>query len=120
LLDEETAAKTPNRGFLRIKEAVMNNHNPGQGLGIAALVVSLLAFASGGLAGVALAMIAVVLGVVSKKQSDDARMPSSMATAGIICGLLALGFSAVCVVLTCVEHGFRFCAGGIASCMDGG
>jgi hypothetical protein len=90
----------------------MENKNPGQGLGIASMVLGIL-----GLAvpfGEVLALVGLILGAVSKKKSNEAGMPSGMATAGIVCSIIALAISIVCTIVCWAP---MFCAGGTLATM---
>jgi hypothetical protein len=52
--------------------------------------------------GMVLANVGLVLGAVGKKKSKDAGMPSGMATAGIVCSIIALAW-AILVVTLCAS-----------------
>jgi hypothetical protein len=75
--------------------------NPGQGLGIASMVLGILALVVP-YVGIVMAIVGLVLGAVGKKKSKDVGMPSGMATAGIVCSIIALGW-AILVVTLCAS-----------------
>ena len=73
--------------------------NPGQGLGIASMVLGIVSLIIPFL-GTACAIVGLILGVLSKKKSDAVGMPSGMAVAGIVCSIIALAIS-VLLLFTC-------------------
>ena len=80
--------------------------NPGQGLGIASMVLGILAvvfvWASGLLFPIAMAIVGLVLGLIAAKKSKMAGMSTGMATAGIVCSIVALGLNILCFICVCV------------------
>ena len=70
--------------------------NPGVGFSIASMVLGILSLVP--FSGVVTAIVGLVLGVVGKKKSNDAGMPSGMATAGIICSLVGLTLGVICTI----------------------
>jgi len=74
--------------------------NPGQGLGIASMVLGILGLTP--YAGLLFSTVGLVLGVISKKKSTEVNMPSGMATAGLVCSIIGLAFSIICTIcLSC-------------------
>ena len=78
------------------------NQEPSNGAGVAALVLGIVGIVTGWLYGLGciLGIIAVVMAVMSKKNVG----PNGMATAGLVCGIIAIVFGAVwlvCTVCTC-------------------
>ncbi|MCL2098961.1 MAG: zinc ribbon domain-containing protein [Oscillospiraceae bacterium] len=74
-----------------------NMPNPGKGFGITAMILGICSLILPYI-GVLLALIGLILGVVGKAKSKKAGMPSGMATAGIVCSIIALAFTIVTVV----------------------
>jgi len=71
--------------------------NPGMGLGIASMVLGIVGLCTGWIyVGVLLAIVGLVLGVISKKKSDEVGMPSGMAMAGIVCSIIGLAVAIIC------------------------
>ena len=74
-----------------------NSQIPGKGMGIASMVlgiISLLLFCTGWLA-IICAIIGTVLGGVSLKKAKNAGVKNGIATAGLVCSLVALGLAVV-------------------------
>ncbi len=63
--------------------------NPGQGLGIASLICSILG----------VSLIGLILGIIGLKKSKEAGMGNGMALAGIILGAIGLVFGLLWFVL---------------------
>ena len=72
--------------------------NPGQGMGIASMVCGIASLIIP-FVGTATAIVGLILGVLSKKKSQEAGMPSGMATAGIVCSVIALAISILMIFL---------------------
>lgn len=73
---------------------------PGKGLGIASMVlgiVALVLFCTSWFA-VACAIVGVILGGVSLKKAKDAGMKNGMAVAGIVCSVIALAIDIIIIV----------------------
>ena len=83
--------------------------NPGQGLGIAAMVLGILSLVIP-FFGTATAIVGLILGVVAKKKSSEAGMPCGMAIAGIVCSIVSLALSILCI-FTCWIPAFCASAG---------
>jgi hypothetical protein len=80
--------------------------NPGKVLGIIAMILGIFGLVPicGGLS----AIVGIILGVLGKKKSSEAGMPSGMAKAGIICGAVGLGVGLISTISCFV------CFGGLA------
>lgn len=69
-------------------------------LGILALLTMVIPFV--GFIAIPMAIAAVILGVIAKKQATEANAPTGLATGGLICGIIALAlsvfFTIVCTV----------------------
>jgi len=71
--------------------------NPGQGLGIASLVCSLIG----------ISLVGLILGIIALKKSKEAGMSNGMALAGIIISSIGLVFGTLWLLLVII---------GLASC----
>lgn len=73
---------------------------PGKGLGIASMVLGIIAlvlFCTSWFA-VACAVVGVVLGGVGLKKAKDAGMKNGMAVAGIVCSVIALAIDIIIII----------------------
>jgi hypothetical protein len=91
--------------------------DPGKGLNIASMVLGIISlvlmFWAGGI-GVIPAIIGLVLGVVGKDKSREVGAPTGMATAGIVCSIVAL-VTNIAVTILCLG-----CLGCVGSAIRGG
>lgn len=87
--------------------------NPGQSMGIASMVLGICSLVIP-FAGIATALVGLIMGVIAKKKSSEANMPSGMATAGIVCSIITLAVSVLCVFTCWIP---AFCTG--AALLDG-
>lgn len=92
------------------------NDNPGKGMGVAALVLGVVGLCTGWFYGVGCicGIIGVVLAVKSTNTSQAAGFPTSgLATAGLVCSIIAIVVGAGCLICT-------ICAAGSASASAAG
>jgi len=84
---------------------------PGKGLAIASLVLGICALLGVALpvANVIVAAIGLVLGIVAKKQIQEAGGPTGLATAGIITSGIVVGLSIISTVVCIGCTGCMFC-----------
>jgi len=77
---------------------------PGKGMAIAALVLGIVSIVIGFFVpflNIVCAVVALVLGIISKKKAQEVGAPTGMATAGLVLGIISLAISIVftiCVV----------------------
>lgn len=79
-------------------------NNPGKGFGIASMILGICSLCIP-YVGILGAIVGLILGVIGKKKSLEAGMPSGMATAGIVMSIIALAWSIVCVIYCVVCYG---------------
>jgi len=81
----------------------MPQQDPGKGLGIASMVLGIVSLVIP-FAGLATAIVGLILGVLAKKKSAEVGMQSGMATAGIVCSIIGLAGAAI-ILITCLSCG---------------
>jgi hypothetical protein len=86
---------------------------PGKGMAIASMVLGICSLVIPYVDSI-LAIIALVLGVISKKKLSEAGAPTGMATAGIVMAIIALAWSIVCIIICITAAGSL---GGLAGLM---
>lgn len=77
---------------------------PGNGLAIASLVLGITSlvfmwFGYFALLSIAMAVVGIILGISAKKKNAQVGAPAGMATAGIVCSIIALALSALVLVV---------------------
>ena len=82
---------------------------PGKGMSIAAMVLGICSLVIP-YAGVAIAIVGLILGVLGKKKCTEASTPSGMAQAGIVMSIIALAWSILLVILCASCIGAVGCA----------
>lgn len=73
---------------------------PGKGLGIASMVLGILSLVLGCFwyIGLPLAIVGAVLGGVASSKAKKAGLKNGMATAGLVCSIISLGFAALAIL----------------------
>lgn len=97
----QTGAPAPqNNGYYGAPSYPGAQNTAGKGLGIASLVLGILAFLSGfALIGGLLGLIGLILGIVSVSKAKKAGAPKGMAITGIILSVLGLIFAIIATIL---------------------
>lgn len=78
--------------------------NPGQGLGIASLVIGIVSWLCCNPAFL-LSIVAIICGAIGRKKSKEADMKNGTATAGLALGIIPLAISAVVTIVGLVLAG---------------
>jgi len=78
--------------------------NPGKGLGIAGMILGIVALVLFCIWYVAIpcAIVGLILSLIGKKKSKEANAPTGMATAGLILSVIALAFDLLIAILAIV------------------
>jgi hypothetical protein len=92
-----------------------SQNDPGKGLNIASMVlgiISLVLLWAWGI-GIIPAIVGLVLGIVGKGKSREVGAPTGMATAGIVCSIVALSIN-IAATIICVG-----CIGAVGGGLNG-
>jgi hypothetical protein len=75
--------------------------DPGKGMAIASLVLGIISLCMP-YAGIATAIVGLVLGIIARKKQQATGMPTGMAIAGIVCSAISLAF-AILITIFCIS-----------------